>query len=129
MADRKISPLQKEEMLQRYAQGECAKDLAAEYGISRARLYQICNEDGNEFAFDNRTIQHLESIVYPNLREWIVDHRYTINHFAKTITRSKRVNYLWLYGKSNPSFSTITAVLKLTGLTFEKAFYKENKNA
>lgn len=86
------------------------------YGVSRQRVHQILNTPPKD-RFRESTIQ---KIRYVGLRNWLLERRISLNKFDEMCETSKIYGTL-CYG-FEPRKSTIDAILKVTGLTYEECF-------
>ena len=106
-------------------QGLKYREIAEIMGISRQCVAQMCGETNpNHFRMFG------DSVVYPNLRKWLNENKVTMAEF---IRRCGRVPYgagyknfgYWMSGRRDPSKSIIDAWLRVTGMTYEELFYRE----
>ena len=63
-----------------------------------------------------------ESIVYPAIEKWIIEHQMTIKDFSKLIDVSYTHTVNLLHGYHEPRMWIIRSILNVTGLTFDEAF-------
>lgn len=66
--------------------------------------------------------------IYPNLETWIFIHCKSTTEFAKKIGVSHSVIMRLMTGESGTTKYVIDQILKETGMTYEKAFRKVEKN-
>lgn len=99
------------------------QEVANKFGVTREYIRQITPPVGNY----GKKRSSYDSCVYPNIANWLYDNRYSYTRFAKYITISYRTLYSALTGSTMPSKSMIDSILAATGMTYEEAFYRPEK--
>lgn len=87
-------------------------------GITKQRAHQLATQvrDGFRESINRR-------IKYVGLRNWLYERRMNVNILEKTCGTRFASS---LYGDSEPRKSTIDAILKATGMTYEECFGDED---
>ena len=73
-----------------------------------------------------------ENCVYPNLRKWLNDNKISRNELLRRMgitvhpNNSGRLSS-YMRGQCDPKKDYIDLMLKATGMTYEKLFYREDK--
>lgn len=99
-------------------------EIGEKYGITKERVRQILSYTATG---KNRCI--MKNYVYPNIENWMYDKEITQEDIAKECGCSQNNVSCILIGKHKPSFEFISAVIKMSGMTFQEAFQrKENNN-
>ena len=108
-------------------QGLKYREIAEKFGVSRQYVCAVCaSYDPDHF----RIID--EHCVYPNLREWMNDHKVSRSELLRRMgltvnaNNSNRLSY-YMRGENDPRKDYIDRMLKVTGMTYEKLFYREDK--
>lgn len=65
--------------------------------------------------------------IYPNLEKWIYDNYKSVPKFAREVGVSSTTMYNILKGKSDPSYQTGCAILRVTNMKFDDIFQKAEK--
>ena len=102
--------------------------IAAEFGLSKQRVYQIIG------GHRGKIVSIKESqCVFPELRKYLIENNISINALTRKIYGSvepgNRQTISILLKGDNSHKCIIDKVLKATGLTYEQAFYREEEGA
>lgn len=89
------------------------------YGISRQRVHQILTAPPKDH-FHPMAVQ---KVRYVGLREWMLENRITLSKLDELCGTSRLASSVNL--GCNFRKSTIDAILKVTGLTYEECFREE----
>jgi ribosomal protein L20A (L18A) len=103
---------------QKVASGRSYASVGAEYGISRQRVGKI-------YGSHRFRCEALETIIYPNLRNWMLKHEMCISNLSKIIgvrTGGSETLYTDLRGEHSMPYERIVKILEVTGMTFEECF-------
>ena len=104
--------------------GFTLSEIGEKYGVSKERVRQLLSKATTG---KNRCIR--KNYVYPNIENWMFENEIIQQDIAeKAGVRQNTVSTV-LIGKRNPSFEVISAILEMSGMTFQEAFQrKENNN-
>jgi transcriptional regulator with XRE-family HTH domain len=114
----------KEEMRAMRSQGMVYREIAEKFGVSRQYVAAVC---GGRDPACFRPIG--SSCVYENLRNWMNDHKVSRNEFVRRMGLEKhtrncaRFNCI-MRGELQPRKDYIDRMLDVTGMPYEKLFYK-----
>jgi transcriptional regulator with XRE-family HTH domain len=107
-------------------EGVSVLELARQFGVSRTRIYQILDED--KIALFKVTTE--EQCIYPKWRNWMNENRVSKQDLLRqlglvnaNVNRSRLRAYMT--GQCYPQKHTIDDLIRITGLTFEELFYRE----
>lgn len=73
-----------------------------------------------------------KQVIYPNLRRWMNENKVGKREFIRRMELSvggKTAQNLndWFAGRTYPNKKNIDLILKITGLTYEQLFYREDE--
>lgn len=100
-------------------EGTPIRKIAENYCVSPEAIYKRLGRSGVDVS---AVTTRLRSGLYPNLGEWMAEHKIDIYRFANMAGISYTYMRKFLDGKANPSFAIIQKILGVTGLTYEQAF-------
>lgn len=110
--------------------GDSIINVAKKYGISRQRVYQICERkemiDGGEETSYKTSARR---VIYPAIKKWMLDNRVPMTQFDEIIRNMGGYGLSvrrFLYGESPGNIDLIKKILNVTNMKFEDAFYTEN---
>ena len=112
--------------LEERLKGKTYQEIATQFGVS----YQaVAMAIGKHHPGHFKPVTH-KQCVYPNLRRWLNENKVSQAEFLRRIGKAiGGRNYekvrCWLSGKSYPRKQDIDLMLKITGLTYEELFYRE----
>lgn len=102
------------------------RQIAEKHGVSFQTVAQACSKsDASKFrAFTE------SDCVYPNLRKWLNDNKVSRCEFIKRVglcanNSASTIFGNYFRGKHYPNKQTIDKMLRVTGLTYEELFYRE----
>lgn len=127
-----ISDKDRVKMFEMRVNGCTLADIADKYGITRQRVRQILQSNISNGA---KMARGREGIIYPNIKKWLKDNDISIVEFAKLLGKEEnikmkthtRLSHI-LKGKGDFTMTEVRSVLKVTNMTFEKAFETINDN-
>lgn len=93
---------------------ECAK----KFGVSREYIRQITPPVETHA----RRRSNYETCIYPKIKEWLYQNRYSYSAFSKLLDYSTMSVYNALTGKVVPSKTLIDKILDATEMSYEEAF-------
>jgi DNA-binding phage protein len=108
-----------------HRQKKSLRYIANDIGVSYNAVWLYLQKIPDVYVPNLRTKQVLDRAVFPAIAKWIIDHRMSINQFAKNASICIESFRQVLVGKNAPSYDTICKVIKYTGMTFEEAFSQE----
>lgn len=111
----------KEEKLDVFAMridGFTLQEIGDKYGVTREAIRSMLSATCGESGIVKRRY------VYPNIAEWMMEKHMTQTELCKKIGIAQNTVSSIMRGRQNPNFSFVTAILQLTGMTFDEAFYK-----
>lgn len=114
---------QKNEAYSMRLYGATLKEVAEKFGVSREYIRKITPP----VVLRGRRASTFESCVYPNLVNWLHENRYSCASFSNLCRLNFATISRALKGE-NASKKTIDAILNVTGMTYEVAFAKDEKN-
>lgn len=104
------------------------RQIAIKYGVSYQAVHSALAQ------FSPQLFKKLteKQVVYPNLRRWMNENKVGKREFIRRMELSvggKTAQNLndWLTGRTYPNKKNIDLILKITGLTYEQLFYREDK--
>lgn len=125
----------KDQMVEMYSMrldGHSLQEIGNKFGITRQRVQRIV---GNYSADQRRAASYrtgLKRVIYPAIRNWILDHEMNLNQFCMGVSDSSGLSPDTIRSamtrgqKAGPRLFTVRAILNYTGLKFEQAFEEEN---
>ena len=121
--------IDKEKVRDLHKQGYKLLEIAKEVGCTKQYVAVLC---GGIYANRKRRVSLNRKIPYIGLRNWLFENQisnrklsYMLKEGVKTDERELSFK---LYGKMEFRYSEIVRILELTGMTFEEAFRKEDRN-
>lgn len=117
MAKQKLSTSDKIEAFSMRLNGSSLQEIADKFGVSRQCIFQIV-PTGTSYRLSN----NYESCIYPNIRRFLIENRYSYHRFADLCAVSLTCMHNALIGRVSPHKSTIDKILEVTGMTYEEAF-------
>ena len=108
-------------------QGLTHREIAEQVGVSRQYVSTVCG------SYDPIYFQYInEGCVYPNLREWMNTNKISRRELLRRMGLTPRHNNSeklsrYMRGENDPRKDYIDRMLKATGMTYEKLFYREDK--
>ena len=109
-------------------EGKSYNEIAAIYGISKQRVYQILRKGDKRYfrPISNRLVK------YTGLRNWMNTNKISFNELiTRVFGYYHSEHYKRLFSRLRSGYLTmplIRKILKITGLTFEECFTEENEN-
>lgn len=109
-------------------EGKSYNEIAAIYGISKQRVYQILRKGDKRYfrCISNRLVK------YTGLRNWMNTNKISFNELVTRVFgyyHSEHYKRLcWRLRSGCLALSLIKKILEVTGLTFEECFMEEDKN-
>ena len=122
-----FEPSKRKKMQLLREQGLTHRQIAEQFGVSKQYVAAVCAYyDPTHFRYID------EHCVYPNLRKWMNEHKVSRNELIRRMgltANPKNSNRLSFYmrGENDPRKDYIDRMLKATGMTYEKLFYREDK--
>ena len=106
--------------------GMTYQQIADKHGVSRQTVAEACGRQGYQFRHFTK-----ERCVYPFLRQWLNENKVSTAEFIRRMGCCWSGSMCLLYsnyfkGKTYPSKQVIDRMLKVTGLTYEQLFYRED---
>lgn len=106
--------------------GMTFQQIADKYGVSRQTVAEATCRQGYQFRHFTK-----ERCVYPFLRRWLNENKVSVSEFTRRMglagsSNSRNIYSNYFKGKQYPSKQVIDGILKVTGLTYEKLFYRED---
>ena len=109
-------------------EGKSYAEIAAIYGISRQRVFQILRKG------DKRYFRYISNrlVKYTGLRNWMNENKVSFNELTTRVFgyyHTEHYNRLFSRLRSGClSIPFIKKILEITGLTFEECFTEEDEN-
>lgn len=109
-------------------EGKSYNEIAAIYGISKQRVYQILRKG------DKRYFRYISkrSVKYTGLRNWMNTNKISFNELVTRVFgyyHSEHYKRLyWYLNSERLTMPLIKKILEITGLTFEECFMEETEN-
>ena len=120
---KKIDP---EEVKKLREDGYTIAQIADQYGVTRARIYQMTGH------MKKRVFREIpeEMNIYPNWRNWMNENRVSPREMMQRAGLEQcQTNYHsiigWMSGRCYPTKKNIDRILNATGLTYEQLFATE----
>lgn len=126
--DKPYEPSRRMKMLMLREQGLTYREIAEKLGVSNQYVSMVCGK------FEPAHFQYIgDNCVYPNLRNWMNEHKVSRREFLRRMgLTGNNGNYerfaSYMRGESHPRKQYIDKMLAVTGLTYEKLFYREGNN-
>lgn len=117
--ERKLSNKDKAEAYYMWPEGHTLREIADQFGVTCHAVRRYIPERLNKYEICSK------SCIYPNIANWMVENKQGYSAFAELVGLSDSDLRNVLQGKTAPIKITIDAILKLTGLSYEKAFSTE----
>ena len=114
---------QVKDMFSMRLEGFTLLEIGEKYGISKERVRQLLSDAAGG---RNRVIR--KNYVFPNIENWMYEKDIMQDEIAKECGCSQNNVSSILIGKYKPSFDFISAVLRMSGMTFEEAFQRREDN-
>jgi transcriptional regulator with XRE-family HTH domain len=116
----------KSKMVELKKHGFRNEEIAAQLGVSRSYVYEMCGKNGKR-CFKPITEKQC---VYPIWREWFNENRVNRMDFIRMLEDDGHsLSHVHLSelmkGNRFPNKKNIDAILEVTGLTYEELFYRE----
>lgn len=111
--------------------GRSIISLAEEYGLSRQAVNAIKNKymlhaDNPHQEMNKRTLRNVHSVVYPEIKNFLLDHSMTVTDLCIKVGEPATTNgmfYRFLRGETSKiSVNTAQKLLQLMGMSFEQVF-------
>ena len=125
----KINDDEKIKMFEMRVRGCTLQEIGNKYGITKERVRQILQ---SYISRSTSMVRGREGIIYPNISTWLRDNDVSLEEFKKALETEQNLKYKSatrishiLKGKGEFTMAEIRAILKVTGMTFEKAFQKD----
>lgn len=126
-----ISNKDKVKMFEMRLEGCTLQEIADVHGVTRERVRQILQ---SVISRSTAMKRGREGIIYPNISEWMQDNDISIEDFGKLLGKEEgikmknhtRLSHI-LKGVGEFNMTEVKSVLKVTGMTFEKAFKLESE--
>lgn len=115
-----------EEKVKAYAMrldGATLQEVADALGVSREYIRQITPPVETH----GRRRSSYDGCIFPNIANWLYDNRYSYNRFAKLVASNSMSVYRALVGQTDMPKKLIDKILDATGMTYEEAFAKDNR--
>jgi transposase-like protein len=111
---------QKIEAYEMILNGESHRAVGEKFGVSKQYVQSLIPARGI------RMEAAAESCVYPNIAEWMRENKMGFSKIARAIGMTPQTVRHSLTGEGEPRKYLIDSMLKLTEMTYEQAFYKED---
>lgn len=116
---------QKVEAYRMRLEGATLQTIGDTFGVSKEYIRQIIPAI-EERSWSTRSA--LNRCVYPNISQWLVENRCTYAKFSELIGAPDASVSRWMNGIHKLSKPTIDRILKVTGMTYEQAFWQEKNS-
>ena len=122
-----FEPSKRKQMQMLRDQGLKHREIAERFGVSPQYVSAVC---ASYNPAQYRVVD--ENCVYPNLRKWMNDNKVSRNELLRRMgitvhpNNSGRLSS-YMRGQCEPRKDFIDRMLKATGMTYEKLFYREDK--
>lgn len=103
--------------------GNTIQQVADKFCVSKQYISQCFPTRKNE-----RSNSFKKKCIYPNIKTFLDEQGLSYSQFSLDCGIAPQTIYRALSGTCEPSKITIDAILKATGMTYEKAFYQEVEN-
>lgn len=122
----KISKDDKFKIIELIKSGKSFTEIASNFGVSKQRIYQISKLSENEIINGRENVKASTSCIYPNISKWMRDNNFSFTNMSYATNIEYKMLRSFLIGEKIGRKDTIDKILKITGLTYEEAFYQEN---
>lgn len=116
---KRLTREEKIDMFSMRLDGYTLQEIGDKYGVTREAVRRmfavVCCESGIV----------RKRYIYPNIADWMREKRMTQTALCKEVGMAQNTVSAIMTGKQNPNFSFVQAILRLTGMSFDEAFYKE----
>ena len=112
---------QKVEAYRMRLEGATLRECAEKFGVSRECIRQITPPVETH----PRRRSNYDGCIYPNIKEWLYQNRYSYCSFSKLLACTPMSVYNALMGKVSPNKKFIDKILDATGMSYEEAFKTE----
>lgn len=112
---------QKVEAYRMRLEGATLRECAEKFGVSREYIRQITPPVETH----PRRRSNYDGCIYPNIKEWLYQNRYSYCSFSKLLACTPMSVYNALMGKVSPNKKLIDKILDATGMSYEEAFKTE----
>lgn len=103
--------------------GYSYQDIGEKYGVTRQRAQQIVSR-----AIKEKSVSARKLCVYPNIDGWMFENNINQKDIAERAGCTQNNISSVLLGKHKPSYSVISAILEMSGMTFQEAFQKKGED-
>lgn len=103
--------------------GYSYRDIGEKYGVTRQRAQQILSR-----VIKGKSTSVRKNYIYPNIDNWMFENNISQSDIAKWAGCTQNTISSVLTGKHDPSYSVISAVLEMSGMTFQEAFRKKGED-
>lgn len=119
---------QQKQALRLRAEDLTFEEIAEKMGCTKQNVSQLLNDSISDKNY-TRTWKTRE-VIYPNINKWLIEKNMSLSRFAKACgyATSMPIRNCIIYDRK-VNKAVIDAILRVTGLEYEVAFYKENDNA
>lgn len=100
-------------------EGKTFEEIGEHFGVSRQHIQQTLFFCKGPRGLD----RSVKSCVYPNIARWMMENRIGISKFSERCGMNQATLRLVLSVRGNPRKGTIDKILRITGLSYEEAFY------
>lgn len=114
---------QKIEAFRMLTNGSTYREIGDHFNVSKQYIHQVLHHE-----ISGRSSKPLTTIIYPNLKKWMLENDYTVLRLQKEIGFSSRnvaSMYSKLRGERILPIGLARKILDITGMTFEKCFLLE----
>lgn len=101
--------------------GYSYQEIANKMGVSRQAVQDYLQRS---ISYNLRKVRFCGNCVYPNILKYMQDHKMNLSDFANAVEMNYANLSRVLKGK-NTSKTSIDKILKVTGMTYEEAFWRE----
>lgn len=119
---------QQKQALRLRAEDLTFEEIAEKMGCTRQNVSQLLNESIRDRSYA-RTWRARE-VIYPNINKWLIEKNMSLSRFSKECgyATSMPIRNCIIYDRK-VNKAVIDAILRVTEMDYEVAFYKENDNA
>lgn len=103
--------------------GYTLQEIADRYGISKERVRQVMKVG----SMDKKMGESKKKWVYPNAIKWAERNHISVYRIAADTGITPNTLHNALKGKHQPNKTTIDALLRVSGMTYEEFFYQPGK--
>lgn len=111
---------QKEEVKRLRGSGMSYQAVGERFGVSKQRIHQITHPKPRK-----KKTPSTAGVKYPRIKKYLEENNISVAAFADACGVTRSTMYTNLKGDGGMNKSTIDAILKVTGLTYEEAFFVE----